>query len=490
MFHFLLHSTYMYVLHYLDETSSISFPCSVAIIYLKVLNYFRDVSRETKRLDSISRSPVYAHFSESLGGLATIRAYYQSERFMKDFFAKVDTNTKAYVSIKAADRWLSLRLELLGSIVAGLAAVFASNVAVTSAASGLTTGSSFASLAGLSLTYAISVTGLMNWTVRSFANLEVAMNASERVLYYSEEIPQEAPSTSELLEDRVRSNPSDPSPSDPSAFAIVAAGGSAPRPSSSWPANGAITLNNLYMRYREETPIVLKGLNVNILAGEKVGIVGRTGSGKSSILMSLMRLVEPELSGELKDYQPPILIDGIDCLCIGLKDLRSKIGIVPQNPVMFEGTLRSNLDPFDEFSDDDIWDALEGCGMLSTVKEIGVGLMAEVTEYGENWSQGQRQLLCLGRALLRKCKILLLDEATSSLDFETDQEIQKTIRTAFAGNTVLTIAHRINTILDSDKILVMDDGRAAEFSSPKALMQDPTSLFSDIVRHAKAEGKN
>lgn len=477
-------------LHYLIETSSVSSPCSVAIIYLKVLNYFRDVSRETKRLDSISRSPVYAHFSESLGGLATIRAYDQSDRFTKDFFAKVDTNTKAYVSIKVADRWLSVRLELLGSTTAGLAAVFASNVAVASAASGLATGNSFASLAGLSLTYAISVTGLMNWTVRSFANLEAAMNASERVLYYSEEIPQEAPSTSELLEDRIRSNPSDPSPSDPSAFAVVAAGGSALRPSSSWPANGAITLSNLYMRYRDETPIVLKGLNVNILAGEKVGVVGRTGSGKTSLLTSLMRLVEPELSGELKDYQPPIQIDGIDCLRIGLKDLRSKIGIVPQNPVMFEGTLRSNLDPFDEFSDGDIWDSLKGCGMLATVKELGVGLMAEVTEYGENWSQGQRQLLCLGRALLRKCKILLLDEATSSLDFETDQEIQKTIRTAFADNTVLTIAHRINTILDSDKILVMDDGRAAEFSSPKALMQDPASLFSDIVRHAKAEGKN
>jgi ABC-type multidrug transport system fused ATPase/permease subunit len=206
--------------------------------------------------------------------------------------------------------------------------------------------------------------------------------------------------------------------------------------------------------------------------------------------MSLMRLVEPELSGEPRDYQPPITIDGIDCLRIGLKDLRSKIGIVPQNPVMFEGTLRSNLDPFDEYSDGDIWKALEGCGMVGIVRELGVGLMAEVTEYGENWSQGQRQLLCLGRALLRKCKVLLLDECTSSLDFETDREIQKTIRTAFAESTVLTIAHRISTILDSDKILVMDDGVAAEFSSPKALLQDPTSLFSDIVRHAEAEGKS
>jgi ATP-binding cassette subfamily C (CFTR/MRP) protein 1 len=435
---------------------------------------------------------VYAHFSESLAGLATIRAYGQSERFTKDFFCRVDANSKAYVSIKVADRWLSVRLELLGSICAGLAAVFASNVAVatSSAASGLATGSSFASLAGLSLTYAISVTGLMNWTVRSFANLEAAMNASERVLYYSEKIPQEAPSTSELLENHVRFNPSDPSSSNPSAFAVAAAGGSAIHLSSSWPDQGAITFNNLYMRYRKETPVVLKGLNVNILAGEKVGIVGRTGSGKSSLLMSLMRLVEPELSGEPKDYQPPIQIDGVDCLRIGLKELRSKIGIVPQNPVLFEGTLRSNLDPFDEYSDGEIWNALEGCGMLSTVKELGFGLMAEVTEYGGNWSQGQRQLLCLGRALLRKCTILLLDEATSSLDIETDQEIQKTIRTAFADNTVLTIAHRINTVRDSDKILVMDNGRAAEFSSPKDLLADPSSLFFDIVRHAKAEGKN
>ena len=433
---------------------------------------------------------MYAHFSESLGGLATIRAYAESERFTKDFFRKVDTNTKAYMSIKVADRWLSVRLELLGSITAGLAALFASNVAVSSAASGLATGNSFASLAGLSLTYAISVTGLMNWTVRSFANLEAAMNASERVLFYSEEIPQEAAPTSELLEQRVRGNPSDPPPSDPSAFAVAAAGGSALRPKSSWPDEGVIMLNNLYMRYRKDSPIVLKGLNIKVLAGEKVGVVGRTGSGKSSLLMSLMRLVEPELSGEPSDYQPPITIDGIDCLRIGLKDLRSKIGIVPQNPVMFEGTLRSNLDPFDEYSDGDVWKALEGCGMVGTVRELGAGLMAEVTEYGENWSQGQRQLLCLGRALLRKCKVLLLDECTSSLDFETDREIQKTIRTAFAECTVLTIAHRISTILDSDKILVMDDGVAAEFSSPKALLQDPSSLFSDIVRHAEAEDNN
>mmetsp|Transcript_18019 Transcript_18019/g.36291 ORF Transcript_18019/g.36291 Transcript_18019/m.36291 type:complete len:207 (-) Transcript_18019:56-676(-) len=202
--------------------------------------------------------------------------------------------------------------------------------------------------------------------------------------------------------------------------------------------------------------------------------------------MCLMRLVEPELVGEAKDYMPPIKIDGIDCLRIGLIELRSKIGIIPQSPVMFAGTLRSNLDPFDDYSDEEIWRALEGCGMRSKVKDLGDGLLAEVAEGGENWSQGQRQLLCLGRALLRRCKVLLLDEATSSVDFETDKEIQRTLRKAFADSTVLTIAHRVNTIMDSDKILVMQDGVAAEFAPPEDLLSDDSSTFSDIVKHAKA----
>ena len=243
----------------------------IGVVYLRVLNYFRDVSRETKRLESISRSPVYAHFSESLGGLATIRAYGQSQRFINVFLRKVDQNTRAYFNIKVADRWLSVRLELLGSIVAGLAAICATYVSVSNSTSGISTGSNFASLAGLSLSYAISVTGVMNWCVRSFANLEAGMNATERVLYYSEQIPQEAAATTDTLEARVADMPSPPPPSEPSAFAVAASGGTALRPKRPWPENGAITLTNLFMRYRKDTPIVLKGLNLSISGGEKIG---------------------------------------------------------------------------------------------------------------------------------------------------------------------------------------------------------------------------
>jgi ABC-type multidrug transport system fused ATPase/permease subunit len=242
------------------------------------------------------------------------------------------------------------------------------------------------------------------------------------------------------------------------------------------------------MRYRSGTPVVLKGLSVFIGGGERIGVVGRTGSGKSSLLLSLLRIVEPELTVEDASlYRSPIVIDGADVLRMGLDELRSKLGIIPQNPVLFSGTIRMNMDPFNEYSDEEIWSALERCGMKSQVENMAGELTALVAEYGENLSQGQRQLLCLGRALLKQCRILLLDEATSSVDFETDREIQRTLRDSFAGSTVLTIAHRINTIMDSDKILVMKDGVASEFAAPQELLSDEDSLFSEIVRHAKAE---
>lgn len=202
-----------------------------------------------------------------------------------------------------------------------------------------------------------------------------------------------------------------------------------------------------------------------------------------------MRLVEPDLRELNKStYNAPITIDGVDILRIGLTDLRSQLGIIPQNPVLFAGTIRSNMDPYQEHSDDEVWSALARCGMKQTVLEtMDGGLDAVVTEYGKNLSQGQRQLLCMGRTLLKKCKIMLLDEATSSLDFESDREIQHTLRTAFPQTTVLTIAHRVDTIMDSDKILVMDDGRAAEFASPESLLKDENSLFSQIVNASQQQ---
>ena len=202
-------------------------------------------------------------------------------------------------------------------------------------------------------------------------------------------------------------------------------------------------------------------------------------------MLTLLRLVEPALEEDPSKYEAPVVIDGVDALRIGLRDLRSKLGIIPQHPVLFSGTIRTNMDPFDEYNDDQIWAALERCGMKQSVEEMPNMLAGTVAEYGENLSAGNRQMLVLGRACLKKSRILLLDEATSSVDYETDQEIQRTIREAFPGCTVLTIAHRINTIMDSDKILVMKDGLAAEFGPPQELLKESSSLFSEIVRHAE-----
>ena len=301
--------------------------------------------------------------------------------------------------------------------------------------------------------------------------VESAMTSVERVLYYSHEIPQEAAMTSDELDD-VKAGTS-------------FGGKKAIHTTKEWPESGSLTLSNLQMRYRTETPLVLKGLNVSIGAGERIGVVGRTGSGKSSMLLVLMRIVEPLIIEDGEKYEAPISIDGVDVMRIGLYDLRSKLGIIPQSPVLFSGTIRSNLDPFSHYTDEVIYDALEKCMMKDAVDKMADGLQSRVAEYGENLSQGQRQLLCLGRALLRNCKILLLDEATSSVDYETDRAVQKTIREAFNGCTIITIAHRVNTILDSDKILVMDNGQVGEFDTPQKLLFDKESLFSVIVNHSE-----
>jgi len=457
----------------------------LGFLYFKILNYFREVSRETKRLESISRSPVYAHFSETLGGLTTIRAYGAPLRFKDEFEGKVDVNTRAYYNNKSADRWLSVRLELIGSAIAALAAFFATQVAISSSESENVESSNFSSLAGLSLTVAIALTSLLQWAVRTFAQLEAAMNSTERVLYYTEDIPHEAAWTSDELVKEASAT--DPSNLDVSSFAVMASSGTASKIDANWPSKGAITLKNLRMRYRPDTPLVLKGLDLCIAGGERIGVVGRTGSGKSSLLLTLLRLVEPDLDMDRENYEAPVLIDGVDTLRIGLRELRSSLGIIPQNPVLFSGTIRSNMDPFQKFGDQQIWAALEQCGLKNSVEGMPGELNAVVAEYGSNLSAGMRQMLVMGRALLKQCRILLLDEATSSVDFETDKEIQRTLREAFKNTTVLTIAHRINTIMDSDKILVMKDGKVAEFAAPEELLKDDNSIFSEIVRHAQVE---
>ena len=296
--------------------------------------------------------------------------------------------------------------------------------------------------AGLIISYSLTLTEVLNWLVRQAADLESNIVAVERIKEYSE-ITNEP--------DRTTLAP----------------------PPSNWPAYGSIQFKQYSMRYREGLGLVLKSVYANIKGGEKIGIVGRTGSGKSSLTVALFRLVEPA-SGS-------IIIDGIDISKIGLHELRTKLTIIPQDPVLFSGTLRINLDPFQHHSDEDIWNALKLAHLHEFVNSLEAGLQNEIAEGGENMSIGQRQLICLARALLRKTKVLILDEATAAIDLETDDLIQATIRSEFKDCTILTIAHRLNTIMDYDRIMVLDNGSLIEFDSPKTLVEDQNSIFHSMV---------
>ncbi|KAI9339377.1 P-loop containing nucleoside triphosphate hydrolase protein [Obelidium mucronatum] len=429
----------------------------ILLIYYFVSSRFLTCQREMKRLDSITRSPIYSMFSETLVGVSTIRAYAAQDRFKKENLTRVDTNHRAFYYMYGANRWFGVRTAAIGGAV-----ILSAALATVSMRSAIGAG-----LAGLSLTWTLQFSDYLVWIVRVHAALEMNMNAVERVDEYSE-IEQERPSV-------IESN----------------------RPPSNWPHEGAITVSNLEMRYSPTQEPVLKNVSFSIQGGEKVGIVGRTGAGKSSLSLSLFRIVEPSAGS--------IVIDGIDISTIGLFDLRSKITMIPQDPVLFDGTIRSNLDPFDEYQDNVLWNCLkdvrfmESMGsardnvdvkvlsrnatemMLDEVSAVSsgaslsvtVGLDDVVAEGGSNFSQGQRQLLCLARALLKSSTITVFDEATASVDYETDSNIQQVIRgPSFAKTTVLSIAHRLRTIADYDKVLVLDKGRVIQFGRPIDLMQE------------------
>ncbi|CAK8671759.1 unnamed protein product [Clavelina lepadiformis] len=425
---FMTLSTFVVIIYSTPIFATVVLP--ILILYWFVQRFYVRSSRQLKRLESISRSPIYSHFSETLAGSSTIRAYGLQKSFIKQNETKVDTNQMAYYPNIVSNRWLALRLEVVGNLIVLFAAIFAvverNNIEP--------------SIVGLSISYSLQITSILNWMVRTASEVETNIVAVERVEEYAN-VQQEAPLEIEHS-----------------------------RPHSGWPDRGGIKFVNYSTRYRDELDLVVRGINVDIKGGEKIGIVGRTGAGKSSLTLALFRIIEAA--------EGMITIDGLDIGKMGLHSLRSKISIIPQDPVLFCGTLRMNLDPFDGYSDEELWDALEHSHLKNFVLTLPKKLEHDIAEGGENLSVGQRQLVCLARALLRKSKILVLDEATAAVDLETDDLIQATIRSEFADSTTFTIAHRLNTIMDSTRVLVLDAGKVAEYDTPQNLLKSKGIFYS------------
>lgn len=413
-------------------------PVIIALIPFLIIAYFlqayyRVTYRETKRLEATSTSPIYSLFSSCIIGSSTIRAYSNQRLFILENEKRIDRNLKATWARFLISRWFSLRLEIASFVITSAVAystVFLRPYFNTT-------------ILALSITYSFGICDNLNWFFRFFVDFEAQLISCERIIQYTN-LESEAPFE---IKDKI---------------------------SSEWPLYGKISFENVKMRYRDNLDPVLKGVSFTVEPGEHIGIVGRTGSGKSSLIMTLFRMVEIE-SGSIK-------IDDIDTKEIGLKDLRSRIAIIPQTPTIFSGTIRSNLDPFELYQDHEIWEALSSVSMDKRVKNLENGLHQEISENGSNLSVGERQLLCLVRALLSNAKIIVLDEATSNVDLECDSIIQKTIREKFKTKTILTIAHRIDTIIDYDKILVLKDGIVQEYDAPKKLLENSKSIFSSFVQ--------
>ena len=410
------------------------------LVFLFAAGYYRASAREMKRHESVLRSDVFARFSEGVSGISSIRAYGLQEHFVKGLSASVDQMNSAYYLTFSNQRWLSFRLDAIGNLL-----VFTTGILVVTSRFSVSP-----SISGLVLSYILSIVQMIQFTVRQLAEVENAMNATERLHFYGTELDEEPP----LHMAKVPQN---------------------------WPHKGEIAFNQVQMRYREGLPLVLQGFDLTVRGGERIGIVGRTGAGKSSIMSALFRLVE--LSGG------SISIDGIDITTVGLKDLRTRLAIIPQDPTLFRGTIRSNLDPFNEHTDLELWSALRQSDLVDSDSEMDhnhqpsaapaaadkthsrIHLDGVVEEEGLNFSLGQRQLMALARALVRGAQIIVCDEATSSVDMDTDQKIQRTMATAFNGKTLLCIAHRLKTIISYDRICVMDQGRIAELDTPLRLWE-------------------
>ncbi|XP_038251340.1 ATP-binding cassette sub-family C member 10 [Dermochelys coriacea] len=405
----------------------------LAALYFSIQRYYRRTSRELKRLYSLTLSPIYTHFSETLTGLSTIRATRATDRFEAENQLRLEQNQRCLFASNTAMQWLDIRLQMIGvavvTAIAGIAIIQHQRQLGNPG------------LVGLALSYALSVTNLLSGLISSFTQTETMMVSVERAEEYSTDIPIEP------QEQLVQVAPD-------------------------WPSQGHVEFQQVVLTYRPGLPNALDGVTFTIYPGEKVGIVGRTGSGKSTIFLALFRMVE--LSGGR------ILLDNVDSRSVGLESLRSKLAIIPQDPFLFSGTIRENLDPLGRHTDFDLYQVLEQCHLQTVITQMG-GLDSELGERGKSLSVGQRQLVCLARALLTQAKVLCIDEATASVDQKTDQLLQQTIRQRFADKTVLMIAHRLNTILDSDRVLVLHAGKVAELDSPAVLSKREDSLFQQLL---------
>ncbi|CAG9768689.1 unnamed protein product [Ceutorhynchus assimilis] len=398
--------------------------------FLRVI--FLATSRDIKRLEGITRSPVYSHLTASLQGLTTIRAFGAQQILKAEFDNYQNAYSSAYFMFLAANRtfgfWLDMHCVFFITLVT-FSFVFMDT-------------ETMGGNVGLAITQSINLTGMFQWGMRQWSELENTMTCVERIKEYADVVSEQDKDTHE--------------------------------PPKTWPEEGNIEFDRLSLRYAIGEPAVLKDLTFTVKSKEKVGIVGRTGAGKSSIIIALFKLAINE---------GRIFIDNVDTSKITLTKLRSTISIIPQEPVLFSGTLRKNLDPFDEYTDDVLWNALEEVELKSAVSELPHGLESIMTEGGSNFSVGQRQLVCLARAIVRRNKILVLDEATANVDPHTDTLIQRTIRQKFSDCSVLTIAHRLHTIMDSDKVLVMDAGRVVEFGHPHELLENKEDgVFYELVQ--------
>ena len=432
--YFLFIGTLLLIISVFPEFGIFMIPVGIVFSIYGVL--FVRTSRQLQRLQSISRSPIYSHFGETITGATTIRTYGKVNEFIVQSEEKVDDHLKCCYPKNMIDQWLEVRLQLIGNLITFVAVIF-----VIIYHESVNEGQ-----VGMVITNALGLTQWLSYVVTDTAELQTNMVAVERVVEYCE-LEGEKPWIEPEL-----------------------------RPSKDWPQKGGLEFLNYGFKYRQGQDLVLKDLSFVVKGGENIGIVGRTGAGKSSLTLALFRICEAA--------QGKIIIDGMDTSKFGLHDLRNNLTIIPQDPVLFSGTLRFNLDPFNNHKDDKIHNALEHSHLKHFVSGLPGGLNHEICERGENLSLGQRQLVCLARALLRKSKVLILDEATASVDLDTDDLIQATIRTEFADSTILTIAHRLNTIMDYDKIMVLDKGRMIEFDTPDNLLNDEDSLFFAMAKNA------